>query len=110
MAKLGSVAKSDAKELASLWGNTFGHTSDSVVGYQHTVGIMKQILMGDTEKGIPAYTREDVELAIEQLRIACQDRLVEVRSPGLIKWVIAKVVAGTFLSEQKSKIKRVRIL
>jgi len=92
-AKLGRyVEDSPARRLARKWGNHFGHKSAGE--FYRTVGIMQQILDGDEEKGVPAYTLEEIETAIEALFQAHRNGLVEVRSPGFIKYVIADILSG----------------
>lgn len=92
-----------AQELAKLWGQEFGNPV-----FTHTLGMMKNYLRGNAEKGIPAYSYGQLERCIKWLaKGQAEGKLKKpVKGPGVIAYVIADFIDGkpvedTFLGYEK---------
>lgn len=85
-----------AKSLAGRWGLRFGNTD-----WSFTIGMMRNLLRGNPDKGLKAYRYQDVQGCIEWLYQAKKERKLkkEITGPGVIKWVIDSFLAGKDISE-----------
>lgn len=85
-----------AQDLARLWGKHFGNPV-----FGHTLGMMKNYLLGNEEDGRPAYRYDRLRGCIEWLAKARKEGKLKkpVKGPGVIAWVIEDFIAGKDISD-----------